>query len=599
MTNSISLKTRLLLAFAAVLALAVLGPGLYYGKVIKQESRAEAEQSVTKQLSSVHWALSHMPVTDSFTVLDHRFRDLAKTSGVRITFIEEGGQVALDSATPLTRVASLDNHATRPEVGDARRTGSGTSIRHSGTLETTLVYAAVKTAKLAGLPPGILRIAAPYARTEEFASRLYGNTPWVLAVTICLSLLLLTLVMRSMNRSLQSIVEVAQDLGDGAPGKRIRVSPAREFTPLVAAFNQMAKRIEKNIGVITTQKKESEAILNGMRAGVMVVDGDGKILRGNYALEEIFPGIHAFAGKNPLEAVLNTKLQHVCEQALHNRERGDFSQISTQIQTEAARHFEVSVVPVQGEKSLGAILVFHDISEIKRVDSIRRDFVANVSHELRTPLTSIKGYSETLLAMPAFRDNQEGNFLGIILRNADNMNKMLDELLQLSRIEARRDSVELRPVDVAGAVYSAWKSCEHIITEKEIRYEDRVSKDLPRVMANSEQAVQVFRNVLENAVKYVAREAGTIEVDGIEDDDSVSIRFSDNGPGIPMEDQDRIFERFYRVEKHRNSKISGTGLGLAICRHILINHGGSISVVSPVPETGTGSRFVITLPKAQ
>ena len=599
MTSSISLKTRLLLAFAAVLALAVLGPGLYYGKVIKQESRAEAEQSVTKQLASMHWALSHLPVTDNIGVLDLRFRDLAEASGVRITFIEEGGRVILDSATPLSRVAALDNHAMRSEVGDARRTGSGTSIRHSGTLDTTLVYAALRTSALAGLPSGILRIAAPYARTEEFASRLYGNTPWVLAVTICLSLLLLTLVMRSMNRALQSIVDVARDLGDGEPGKRIRVSPAREFTPLVAAFNQMARRIEKNIGVITTQKKESEAILNGMRAGVMVIDGDGKILRGNYALEEIFPGIHAFAGKNPLEAVLNTKLQHVCEQALNNRERGDFSQISTQITVGENRHFEVSVVPVQGEKSLGAILVFHDISEIKRVDSIRRDFVANVSHELRTPLTSIKGYSETLLTMPAFRDSQEGNFLEIILRNANNMNKMLDELLQLSRIEARRDSIELRPVDISGSVYSAWKSCEHIIREKEIRYDDRIPEELPKVMANSEQAVQVFRNVLENAVKYVSRETGTIEVDAQEEADALSIRITDNGPGIPKEDQDRIFERFYRVEKHRNSKISGTGLGLAICRHILINHGGSISVVSPVPETGTGSRFMITLPKAQ
>jgi two-component system phosphate regulon sensor histidine kinase PhoR len=599
MTRSSSLKVRLLLAFGTVLALAVLGPGLYFGKVITQESRTEAAATITRELHTIHWTLNHLRTPGTLPDLNRTLTDLAETSGVRITFIENSGRVVLDSATPLEQVETLDNHASRPEIRQARKTGTGTSIRHSGTLDSSLVYAAVRTPDLPGLPPGILRIAAPYARTEDFASRLYGNTPWVLGVTFCLGFLMLTLVLRSMNRSLQAIVSVAGELGRGEPGKRIRISPAREFDPLVSAFNQMAKRIEHNIATITTQKKESEAILNGMRAGVMVLDGEGKILRGNYALEEIFPGIHAFAGKNPLEAVLNTGLQHICEQALHNRERGDFSQLSTQIEIGSGRYYEVSVVPVQGEKSLGAILVFHDISEIKRVDNIRRDFVANVSHELRTPLTSIKGYSETLLAMPALREGQEGNFLGIILRNANNMNKMLDELLQLSRIEARRDSIDLRPVDVSASVYSAWKSCEHIITEKSITYEDRTSDDLPRIQGNSEQVVQVFRNVLENAVKYVARETGTITVEGAEDADSVSVTFTDNGPGIPREDQDRIFERFYRVEKHRNSTISGTGLGLAICRHILINHGGTISVVSPVPETGAGSRFVITFPKAQ
>ncbi|HKK32210.1 MAG TPA: ATP-binding protein [Desulfomicrobiaceae bacterium] len=599
MTSASSLKVRLLLAFGAVLILAVAGPGLYFGRMITEESRTEAATSITRELHTIHWTLKHLNAPASLPTLNSNINDLARASGVRITFIESTGRVILDSATPLGSIDTLDNHASRPEVSAARRNGSGTSIRHSGTLNSSLVYAAVQAPALPGLPPGILRIAAPYARTEAFAKRLYGNTPLVLGVTFCLGFILFSLVLRNMNRSLQAIVTVAGELGQGAQGKRIRVSPAREFDPLVSAFNQMAKRIEHNIATITTQKKESEAILNGMRAGVMVVDGEGKILRGNYALEEIFPGIHAFAGKNPLEAVLITKLQHICEQALHNRERGDFSQISTQIEVGSGRYFEVSVVPVQGEKTLGAILVFHDITEIKRVEKIRRDFVANVSHELRTPLTSIKGYSETLLSMPALRDGQEGSFLNIILRNANNMNKMLDELLQLSRIEARREAIDLRPVDVPASIYSAWKSCEHIIAEKNISYENLTPRDLSKIKANSEQAVQVFRNILENAVKYVAEETGTISVRAEEDAESVTVTVTDNGPGIPEEDQSRIFERFYRVEKHRNSKISGTGLGLAICRHILLNHGGTISVVSPVPETGTGSRFVITFPKAE
>src|SRR6056297_482907 len=284
MTSASSLKVRLLLAFGAVLILAVAGPGLYFGRMITEESRTEAATSITRELRTIHWTLKHLNAPASLSTLNSSINDLARASGVRITFIESTGRVILDSATPLGSIDTLDNHASRPEVSAARRNGSGTSIRHSGTLDSSLVYAAVQAPALPGLPPGILRIAAPYARTEAFAKRLYGNTPLVLGVTFCLGFILFSLVLRNMNRSLQAIVTVAGELGQGAQGKRIRVSPAREFDPLVSAFNQMAKRIEHNIATITTQKKESEAILNGMRAGVMVVDGEGKILRGNYAL---------------------------------------------------------------------------------------------------------------------------------------------------------------------------------------------------------------------------------------------------------------------------------------------------------------------------
>ena len=230
------------------------------------------------------------------------------------------------------------------------------------------------------------------------------------------------------------------------------------------------------------------------------------------------------------------------------------------------------------------------------MEQIRRDFVANVSHELRTPLTSIKGYAETLVGIDKYDPAQTRSFLEVILRNANHMNTMLDELLQLSRLEHGKQRPDLVTVEPASALYSAWKSCHPL--SKDIEFVNELGASTPQVRANFEQLVQVFRNVLENAIKYVPDETAVIRVHGHASGRELVVFIEDNGPGIPVEDQARIFERFYRVEKDRNSSIGGTGLGLAICRHIMANHGGRITVQSPVPETGIGSRFIITLPLA-
>jgi two-component system, OmpR family, phosphate regulon sensor histidine kinase PhoR len=533
---------------------------------------------------------------DDVADINEALRNLAARKDIRITFIALDGKVLTDSGVTAQQLGQLENHLGRPEVAQALAGTPGLSQRYSETLGQDLLYAAQRIAARGVVPEGVVRIARPQSQMRKTLDSLYGRTGWVYAFSIVFAFGLISLTSRQVSRAIASVAQAAAGIGQGEPGKRIRFSPSTEFTPLVVSFNNMLERIESNMQTIVKQKMESEAVLNGMKAGVIVLDGHGRILRGNYAAQEIFPGLATFAGRKPMELSLLQDLQDACDTALDKRRQGDFSQVGLVVSLAGGKSFDVSIVPIKGDVDLGVIMVFHDITEIRRVEQIRRDFVANVSHELRTPLTSIKGYAETLVGIEKYEPEQTRSFLEVILRNANHMNTMLDELLQLSRLEHGKLRVDMVSVDPSSALYSAWKSCHPL--SKNINFVNELEASTPAVRANFEQLVQVFRNVLENAVKYVPDETAVIRVHAKSEGRDLVVSIEDNGTGIPAEDQSRIFERFYRVEKDRNSSIEGTGLGLAICRHILANHGGRIAVQSPVPETGTGSRFIITLPLA-
>ena len=593
--TSFSLRTRLMVAFAVVMLLVLGLPAYYLNQNLTSVITQEARDNVNRDLRAVDWMLvSHRAA--SLGEIDAAMRELAARMNIRITYVAEDGGVLLDSGVSLDQVGRLENHAARPEVVEALNGTLGMSMRYSDTLGQRLIYAARRSSGQGVIPPGVLRIAQAQTMVRDSLDRLTGRVGWVYLLGVCVAFGLVSLVSRQVAQAIANVAQAAASIGRGETGRRIRLSPGKELVPLVSAFNHMAERVEESMRVITKQKMETEAVFNGMKAGVIVLDGRGHILRGNYAAQEIFPGLSTFAGKKPMEMSLIRELQAGCDAALERRRGGDFSQVNLVVTLNDGQVFDVSIVPIKGDAELGAIMVFHDITEIKKVERIRRDFVANVSHELRTPLTSIKGYAETLIGLDAHDPEQAKAFLEVILRNANHMNTMLDELLQLSKLEHGKQRVDMVAVDPFSALYSAWKSCQPL--RREVDFVNEVAEGGPAVRGNFEQVVQVFRNVLENALKYVPEDAPRIRVFSRREGNMLNICIEDNGPGIPVEDQGRIFERFYRVEKDRNSAVGGTGLGLAICRHILAGHNGAITVQSPVPETGVGSRFIIGLPLA-
>lgn len=442
-------------------------------------------------------------------------------------------------------------------------------------LRATAVCLAVTAASLA-LPE---LMPAPATRPERLA---------VLALSLLVAGAAFWLLGRSLSRSLAEVIAVARAIGDGDYRRRLHLSPGGEFSALAEAINHMARRIESHIATITDQKTQLEAILDGMREGVMVLDAAGRIRVANPALKRIVPVSGDIAGRRPIEVAPSPELQMACDRLLGDRAEDAPAAASLEMELGPGRFYEVSLVrlgrdPADARRDHGAVLVFHDVSETRRLSRVRRDFAANVTHEMRTPLTSIKGYAETLLAAAPELAPEKRRFLDVILKNANHMSKMVDDILTLARLEeqpgatAGTDAAG-RPgpsADPAAALADAVRECEPLAQAKRLALDNQLPADLPHVRCDGGQLTQVWRNLLENATRF-APEGSRIVMQAATDAATVICSVQDQGPGIPPEERQRVFERFYRVERHRSKTPGSTGLGLAIVKHIVERHGGRV-----------------------
>lgn len=592
-----SFRTRLLLSFLIVIMLALLLPAFYARQLFRGEILDDAQAGAVRELNLVRLLLEQSGGFEDDQQFDAWLTMLGKKLDVRLTYLTEGGRVIADSDVPFSRIADLDNHANRPEVLEAEKTAYGMSQRYSATIDKDLLYAATRVSATAGQPAGFLRISLPYAGIRSRLERFENNFVLVFGLALGLAFVFSIILTRTLGRSVKELIDVAEAIGQGDYRKRIRFFPGSEFEPLARSINGMAENISSQIATITGQAGELEAILDGMREGLMVLDGQGRILKTNRALAQIFPESARSQGRRPLEVVLSPELQEASERAVSGF-LTDQGAVGMQIEPEKDRIYDVTIVPLNlGEDGTGAIIVFHDISELKRLERVRRDFVANVSHELRTPLTTIKGYAETILTNPKADASTARKFLEIILKNADNMTKMVEDLLHLSRLESGRQQFTTARVNAADALAEAFRTCEPMAQGKGIALASSLPEGGVPVRADFDRLVQVFRNLVENAIKYGP------------DDSSVGVDFrltggeavfgvSDFGPGVPKDESQRIFERFYRVEKHRaKNGMGSSGLGLAICKHIVERLGGRIWVENR-SDADTGSVFYFTMPAA-
>ena len=598
MLARLSFRTRLLLSFWVILFLALLFPLLYYRSTLSREIISETRSGAVQRLNVVHWLLLHERHFPDLEHLQHWTEQLGPQLGARITYINGEGRVIADSLVPASQIPTLESHADRPEVIQALQEEIGLSMRYSPTVDKDLMYAATRIEGRGPIPQGVIRVATPISEVKHRLDTLTRDFLLLLVLTFVATIILSYALVRQLEAPLRKMIGAAEAIGGGDYNQRLRFYPGKEFVPLAESINEMAKRIESHIQTCTEQKEQLEAILNGMSEGVMVLDSRGRIQTVNPALTEILPGAREFVGRRPLEVILSADLQKACDEILSGTTAEKGSR-NLEIAPRLGRVFAVNIVRFQHQPGeVGAIVVFHDISELKRLEKVRQDFVANVSHELRTPLTSIRGYAETLLAQPAADSGPGASFLQIILKNAMHMSKMVDDLLHLARLDSRRPPESYGPVDAAEALSAAWKVCSPQGSAKNVRLENLLPADGVRVKANLDELVQVFRNLLENAVRY-SPAGSSITVSVRRDKDTLTFVVTDEGPGVPLYAQQRVFERFYRVEKDRSDASGSTGLGLAICRHIILNHGGSIWVESPPGGKSRGSAFVFTLPSAE
>lgn len=599
MTKPIKFRTRLILYLSVVVCLAYVLPSWYYYRTLREEIVAETRGKAVRQLDLVHWLVREKADLSDAESLQAWLVEIGRHMDGRITYIASGGHVIADSQVPFGEIKSLDNHAGRPEIMQAREQDVGVAIRYSGSTLKTLLYVARNIEPAGAISPGVLRLSVPFSPVSELLERLKYNYLVVLAFVLFVFVCITYWLMRQRSKPLLQITSAVNALVDSNYKQRIPAVYDGELSELAQAVNAMAKRIESDIKVIHEKKQQLEAVFNGMQEGVMVLDSRGKIQSINRALSELHLGAAQGLGRKPLEVFMNLELQDACDRILASKEELGSRPYSLQITLGDEKTYSVNLVrPRDLTDSARVIVVFHDISELKRLEKVRQDFVANVSHELRTPLTSIKGYSETLLAEKEHDPETLAAFLQVILRNTNHMVKMVDDLLQLARLEGRQSPITPLPVQADKALWAAWKECEPLAQAKGIQLQNHLPPTGVLVAADFDQLVQVFRNLLENGVKYSPGDKPlTVSCQLQEQKAAFAVR--DEGPGIPRQHQQRIFERFYRIERHRGSESESTGLGLAICRHIIRNFGGKIWVESPHPDGSPGATFWFSLPRSQ
>jgi len=506
----------------------------------------------------------------------------------RVTLIDRSGRVTGDSDIGQAGLSGLENHINRPEIRDALHSGSGTSVRYSDTLKMSMLYSALAYSD--GTSTNIIRLALPLDYLADATASLHRMTGGALTLAILLALGFSLILSKITSDPLREMATVAARIGKNEGYAPFPVTSRDEIGALATVLNEMARRIDHQMHSLAAEKLRLDTILRGMGEGVMVAKADGSITLVNPAFREMFGISGEVEGKRLIEVSRNPDLQS----ALH-----DLSVSGTELTR------EIHILPgnvtllthwvplaIDGSND-GVVAVFHDITDMKYVEEVRRDFVANVSHELRTPVSVIKGYAETLMQDGVLESEPErsGRFVAIIHNHAERLTTLINDILTLSRLESKAAALDLNGLDIAG---TAGKSCMLLSAHaaaKNIQLQNEVEAGLPRVMADQGRLEQVLVNLIDNAIKYTP-EGGKVRIYSEHDDTFVKISVEDTGIGIPAKDLPRIFERFYRVDEGRSRDKGGTGLGLSIAKHIIQLHGGEISVAS-VP--GRGSTFSFTL----
>ncbi len=514
----------------------------------------------------------------------------AGSGQMRLTVIASDGRVLGDSDE---NPALMEDHSNRAEIIDAIAKGLGRSIRFSPTLGRNMMYVALPVRE-AGQTGVVVRTAIPVTEIERALRRIYIAIVWAGAIVAVCAALLSLLISRRISAPITRMKRIAQLFAQGQLDTRVPDTGAAELDELAGALNEMATQLQDRILTITRQRNEVKAILSSLGEGVLAVDRRGRIVSANRAAAQLL-GIDPLGaqGRHIEEVIRNVGLQQFVRQTLESDQptEGDVS-----FPEEGGRFFRVhgaGLADPQAERG-GAVIVLSDMTRIHRLENLRRDFVANVSHELKTPVTSIQGFAEALLDGGLGDGEQASRYLGIIAKHAQRLNAIIDDLLSLSRLEegTERRAILFEEIALRGVLEAAIELAGVRAEQKQIKVELSCDESISAKI-NAPLLEQAIVNLIDNAVKY-SDEGTTVSIEVLQKDSEVAIGVRDRGCGIPKEHLARVFERFYVVDKSRSRKLGGTGLGLAIVKHIILVHGGHISVES---TPGQGTAFTLHLPR--
>lgn len=586
----------------AIIGATMVAAGLFIAKVLEQSHIDLLRGNMMRELKVIaaegNWGKqtgSDPELIVSYTKEAVMLKNLANT---RITYVREDGKVLGDSDQD---PAAMDNHHDRPEIAEARTSGFGDAIRFSDTLKKNMLYVAMRLddPNRAG---GYLRLAMSLEDVDATVRQVWYFLIIGLIVLFVLAGIVSYRIARGLTRPIEKITRVAKQITNMNYKARVNMHKNDEVGQLGQAINRMADSLQLQMNRITENENRLKSVLENMTSGVMMIGPDERIVLLNPAAEELL-GFTAqeLLGKKFDEAKQQFEFTKLIVECIDTR---------AQIRDEmifyypAERILDISLSPIahDGDEWAGVLIVLHDITAMRRLERMRSEFVANVSHELKTPIAAVKGFAETLLAGALNDKDTAKQFLQIIFDESERLNRLIGDILELSKIESKRIPLHFSPVDMSSFVENTMNMMRPEANKKHIELQSQVPDDM-YMEADEDRLRQIFINLLSNGIAYTP-EGGKVKVRiepvlgpaaaGREgENERVRIVIQDTGIGIPKKDLPRIFERFYRVDKARSRSSGGTGLGLSIVKHLVELHQGTIKVDS---EPGIGTKFTIELP---
>ncbi|MBO9053911.1 PAS domain-containing protein [Listeria monocytogenes] len=566
--------------------------GVFSGELMKstylnmKENQLEDDAKILLQTTN----MENLDLDKDAATIQKSLDPLGEDIDARITVIDSKGDVVADTKKDPEK---LDNHMNRPEVTDILKKGEsvGISIRESDSLGYSMLYVAVPV-KHQGKTDGVLRISISLESVDAAVAKLWGNLALIFGIALVIIAAISVFIARKITRPVREIIEVSTDLANHKYDSRIHGKISGELQDLSISVNTLAESLETQMFEIKQNEQRLNAIVQNLVSGVMLINVDKQVIMTNRTMYQIL-GETEITGKPFYEVIKSFALSQLIEATFETK---------TIQQKEIILYFpremilDASVSPILGENGeiTGIILLLHDITQIRHLENVRSEFVTNVSHELKTPVTALKGFAETLLDGAMYDEVLLKKFLTIIKEESDRLHRLIMDILALSRIEQNPVAENVELVDVDEVIEQSARTIFEMATEKNIlvTIPEKTSASV-MIETDRDKLQQIVINLLSNAINYTPVD-GKVEVKLIEQEAEVIIEVTDNGIGIPAKDIDRVFERFYRVDKARSRHSGGTGLGLSIVKHLVENCGGRIEVES---QEEVGSTFRVTLPK--
>jgi|YNPMSStandDraft_2_1061718.scaffolds.fasta_scaffold03287_2 two-component system phosphate regulon sensor histidine kinase PhoR len=566
--------------FAGYLLIIVILTGLILFFTYRNVSN-QYVKSITDNLfkinSTLHFAVLNHFENNNLDRLDNYVKKLGKKIRVRITIVDSLGNVIADSERdPKT----MENHRQRPELQPIFEGKLyGTAERYSTTVHKEMIYVAEPIFSSRNQFLGAIRVSIFRHEAKQLINKLNLEILQIALIMIVLSLLGVLVFVRTLTKPINQISLASRKVAQGDFDVKINIKGRDEIYELAQNFNNMTEKLKELFSEVIRQKDELNTIIKAIQDGLVAFDTTGKVLVANRGFCNVISN-DDILDKNIYEITDIESLRDIFKEVLSSG-----SSFTKEICIDK-RHFICSANFIQTKKEI--VLLFHDITEFKKLEQLKKDFVVNVSHELRTPLTAIKGFIETL------EDELQGSFnhyIDIIKRHTNRLINIVQDLLLLSELEQPNTKLIKTSVDLNIIIDNVLKIFEQKLKEKNLQIQVSYKSHYPKLVVDIFKMEQVFINLIDNAIKY--SDSGTIEINCSYDENYAYISVKDNGIGISKEDQERVFERFYIVDKSRSKKFGGTGLGLSIVKHIILLHNGEITVES---EKGKGTTFKIKLP---